>query len=300
MVYHYTTIEVLFNMLESYRLADDRNHLVFWASNALDQNDTQEMPLKYNELCPVLAEVENKLKEEGNKIGVWKLSDIEKYGRVLDYNSEDVENEINQAVEHPFFTPYTISFSRKKDVLLMWSIYANNGNGICLAFDEKRIKVKSTGLFSISDNVFYDKKKEKYLLVVKKIYEEFLRRFTTTTPILNNHYFIMRGALRAMLGGISPFIKNMAFKDEKEWRISNYIVDDNVTQVHKRITRKMNVINYVKIGIPLSALKHIIIGPCVNYEKVRGLLIKKSLECDIQEMGKESFYIKSQVPYREF
>ena len=130
------------------------------------------------------------------------------------------------------------------------------------------------------------------------MYKEYLRRNSNVTPIINFHYHEMCTTLKTMIGGISPFFKNKAFHDEKEWRIANYIFDD-AASVYKRITRRLNFVSYVKVGIPLSALRYIVIGPCANFEKVRELLMKESLECGIKKMGKEGFYKKSQVPYRE-
>ena len=154
-------------------------------------------------------------------------------------------------------------------------------------------------LFYNNISVIYNNDKERYKDVIKKLYKEYLKRNTSHIPIVNCLYIEMRSALRAMLGGISPFIKNNAFKNEKEWRIANYIFDDDSAKIYKRITHKLNFINYIRTDIPLSALKFVVIGPCADYEKVRNLLMKVSTDYGIKKMGEEKFYKKSQVPYRE-
>ena len=99
------------------------------------------------------------------------------------------------------------------------------------------------------------------------------------------------------LWAISPFIKNVAFKDEDEFRIAFFKEENDKPKVYTRMTSKLNEIEYVKVKVPISALNHIIIGPCANYEATKQLLEKNMQSCNLDHDYKVLFQ-KSRVPFR--
>lgn len=299
MVYHYTTIETLYNILASYKEAEDKEYFTFWASNALEQNDTEELSFSFKDLYEVLLQVEKNKKENGEDLSHKKLSEAIEWGKFENKNPNEIKDEIDKLVKDREQTPYTLSFSRQKDKLLMWSIYANGGNGICLAFNENKLTKIQAKMTCCIDNVKYNIKKNDLTNLVNQVYDAYLKSFEGDDIISLNKVFDEGTTyLRMMLGLISPFIKNKAFGDEKEWRIAFY--KNKETNIFTRLTGNQNIVHYVKVGLPISALSKIIVGPCANYNNVVDLLQNEASSCGIAKMAKPEFYLKSNVPFRNF
>ena len=130
MVYHYTTIETFYNMLASYKEAENYN-LEFWASSILNQNDKEELSLNVGEIMPVLQRYEQS-KEGESLTNLQKLTTVEEQWWVPMLTGHSVRGHLNKFFEDKENVPFTISFSKQQDTLLMWTMYANNGNCICL------------------------------------------------------------------------------------------------------------------------------------------------------------------------
>ena len=260
MVYHYTTIETLYSILSSYKTSNDKGYFNFWASNILDQNDKEELSFGCKELHEAIIKLEREKENNGETISTERLSNMFSWSFLIGKTQDEVVDEIDNSIKE-MYPPFTISFSRQEDTLLMWSIYANKGNGICLAFEENELSNLKTDLLYISDDIIYDKEIVKYVEILKLHYDEYLKIFENDRSfILNRIIYEGRLAYKVMLESISPFIKNKAFEDEKEWRIA--LFKNHNTNTCSRITSNLNIINYVNVGIPVDALKKIVIGPC--------------------------------------
>lgn len=290
MVYHYTTIETFYSMLANYKASEDKDNLIFWASNVLNQNDPKEMSLRLDDIISAVKQIE---KEKPELTELRKLSTVKEFEWLFGHTSENVEKNINKYCIDINYAPFTISFSHQLDKLLMWSMYASNGTGLCLAFDETQIQNDQSDLYLIPDNVFYGNNPNYYIDVVSKLYEMYLNApFYWNDPASQKGHF-----LTTMLSGIAPFIKNKAYEDEQEYRLAYYKTSNDKPKVYSRLTNRLNVINYVEIRIPIAALQHIVIGPCANYLKARKLLIGNMKSCGIEREYKH-FVSKSKVPYR--
>lgn len=302
MVYHYTTLETLYSILASYKESNDKEHFTFWASNALDQNDTEELSFSCEDLLEAILRVEKRIEEKGVSLSYKKISKAIDWGLFLGRDPKKVIDEINQHVKNREYTPYTLSFSHQEDKLLMWSIYANTGNGICLVFNQEELLSLKTKLITVCNDVQYDaenKDIKAFLGVIEGLYNCYLKEFKedelTSTGEIHEEGTIY---LKMMLDFVSPYIKNNAFEDENEWRI--VLLNNPQADYYTRVTKNQNVIHYVKVGIPISALNNIIIGPCADYSKVVEQLIKVASDCGIKKMTSPDFYIKSRVPYRHY
>lgn len=299
MVYHYTTIETLFSILASYKESGDKENLIFWASNVLHQNDSKEMSLKFDDLKTIVDQIEDE-KEIGVTYST-RLSYVTEKGIFVPKYPNEVVDEINLVTNDPTETPYTVSFSKNKDDLLMWNIYAKSGAGICLAFDENLINCENDFLFAIKDDVVYGNYIEAYRTVVKDVYMRYLEKIRGLRSF-DDLYYKKVIAWRSLLLGISPFVKHAAFKSEKEWRIAFYRdnPDKSKPKVYRRLSPNQNIIDFIKVKIPKIALKHIMIGPCANYEKVFSILKHELLENGIVESEDDDFIQKSNIPFRMF
>lgn len=298
MVYHYTTIETFYNMLASYKESEDKKHLVFWASNALNLNDSEELFLRADDILSVIRKIEER--KENLKIPSHKkLSTICDQWWVPYLTSEHFKDDLNICNKDMEYTPYTISFSRQRDMLLMWTMYANNGNGICLAFEENKLIDNQLSFLPIADNVIYGNNSKMYTKVVRKLFNLYKKEILKEN-VINAIYQKKRLYIITMLWCIAPFIKNEAFKDEKEFRIAFYKDKSFSSKVYKRLTGRMNEINYVKVNIPLDSLNHIIIGPCADFTRTKDLLVENMKSCNIIRDYDNGFITQSKVPFRMY
>ena len=295
MVYHYTTLESFYNMLSAYKAAEDKDYLLFWASNALNQNDSKELSLRTDDIISVIKRIENELND--NSTYLKKLSIIKELAFVESLSGQEIKNTLDESFRTIKNAPYTVSFSRNRDQMVMWAMYANNGNGICLAFDENKLKCQQPSSYSVSDDVIYDSNPIYYYDVIRAFYEMYHNE-VNDEYILQGFYARKIKYLAAMLWTISPFIKDKAFRDEAEYRIAYLPISNDNQQVFTRLTNRMNVINYIKVKVPLAALKYIVIGPCANYRKAKTLLVENMKSCNIEKDYSNGFIRKSKVPYR--
>ena len=297
MVYHYTTIETLYNMLATYKSSEDKDYLVFWASNALNQNDSEELSIRKDDIISVIQEIEENDKDQ-SMTSLRKLSTVEEQDYIPLLNGCKIDIDFDDYTTNLNHTPYTISFSKQRDKLLMWAMYANNGNGICLAFDESKLSCQQNSLLALQGDVVYNNSKDSYKEVVQKLYDMYKKEIKNEY-IINKVYATKRLYLTAMIWGISPFIKNKAFEGEAEYRIAFYKKDSEKISVYSRMTSRLNIINYVKANIPITALNHIVIGPCADYSHTKKLLADNLKSCGIV-WDFENFIQASIVPFRNY
>lgn len=294
MVHHYTTIETLYSLLTDYKSSTDKEYLTFWASSILEQNDTEEMFLNMDDIKMIFEDY-----EKDNKVHeIKKLSLVDNHGLFIGMNPNEIKDHIVSKIRSITEAPFTISFSHNEDKLLMWSMYAKNGTGICLSFDEQQLICGNDNIYTICDSVVYEKKRENYENVIRKIYDEYFFQ-PKDIIVINNIEYQKINVVEGTLLAIAPFIKNKSFIEESEWRMAFYTnTTDNPPKIYKRITSNLNVVHYIKIKIPVSALKYVTIGPCANYTRVKNLVNQVIKECEIKNIIKTDDIKKSNVPYR--
>lgn len=284
-------------MLATYKSSDDKNYLEFWASSILNQNDKEELSITAEDIMPVVKEIEKSIKKK-ELTDFRKLSTINEQWWVPTLTGQMVKQNITEFFQNKYNIPYTISFSLNEDKLLMWTMYANNGNGICLAFDENILIKRNVYKYAIPDIVLYKKDPKYYKTIVKMFYDLYIKELGGE-KIINIIYQLKRKYWACLLMGISPFIKNKAFADEAEYRITYYVEGENDPTVFTRLTNRLNIIKYIKVKIPLDALQYIIIGPCADFARVKSLLIENmKINGIIRDYDDGNFIRTSNVPYR--
>lgn len=296
MVYHYTTIDTFYSMLANYKDSKDKKNLDFWASSILHQNDKEELSISATDIMPVVKEIERSTKMKG-LTDLQKLSTVNEQWWVPTLTGQKVKEDINEFFQNKYNIPYTISFSQKEDSLLMWTMYANSGNGICLAFDERMLINRQTYKYVIPDFVQYKKAPQNYKEIIEFYYDMYIKELGDEY-IINIIYNLKRKYWESMLMGLSPFFKNKAFEDEAEYRIVYFVESDKNPPVYTRLTSHLNVIKYIKAKITLDALQYVIIGPCANYKKTKDLLVENMKSCEIEQVYNKRFIRKSHIPYR--
>lgn len=275
-LYHYTTIEALYNgILRKEAKVDEE--ICLRSTSALYLNDPEEI-----------------------KIG---LSFIEKLlygnsgGKILDKQSD-----VMDACSEYFIT----SFSQDGDNLPMWNMYAANAAGIALRFDKEIIKddywlkciyydatIQSNieEILGKFENVETDNKEEddeygKYrdlaIFVLILIFILMLRDEEFSKKIMSEYIPIIMFAFS---------LKHPSYSYEKEVRLMSTISDKD--EIKHRFKSNL-IIPYLEKYFPKKALKEIIVGP--NNDMERTIY---SLEKYLKHIGFEHVKVTpSKVPYR--
>ena len=286
MIYHYTSIQALNDILNGYRASNDKEQLSLWASSAYAMNDSTEMQYGWEVL-------------RNNFMSYEVEHCVPKDKRLSSFMDKMVNSDIAGIMYQHFYreelTPFFLSFTENRDDLTMWSMYGGGGTGVCLCFDEDYLKIKEDSLITFSLlNVLYVNQKDNDELasivlgqVVPTQYNKYLNENSRNDmPKIN--------AIGSSLPLVSAYIKDSSFKHEKEKRIP-IMAKDIRQSVHFRTSLKGNVISYVIVPVPKISLKEIIIGPCAQTTHIeKGLKLNLSI-CDF-----DIPISLSNVPYRNY
>ena len=219
---------------------------------------------------------------------LWDDSSIKGIKRYLDYLQE-----------HKYL-PFAISFSCAEDSLPMWLNYANNGNGVCLAFEDFRYKSldvnsKWSTCQEVSEVQYGKIKKGSVLydtmLNIMKTYKEDISKKDFGN--LKNEYF------DALVQSVAPFVKSKSYQNEQEIRLVHtigYDLREDESKVQFRCNAKGNLIPYIPIEINSKFLRYIIVGPLANYE-----LTKMAINMMICKfLNKQIDIIPSRAVFRDY
>lgn len=285
MIYHYTSIKALNDILNGYRDSKDKEHVVFWASSAYAMNDSTEMQYGWQVLKKNLETYELE-----HDVSIDKRLSLY-MNRIETSNMNDV---FYQHFYRQELTPFFLSFSNNRDDLTMWSMYGDRGCGVCLCFDESLLEINDDLLrVFLLLNVLYinqeDNDKVSSVIlgqVVPMQYAKYLSgsKWNDIDKIT---------AIGSILPMISVYVKDSSFKFEKEARIP--FQAKNAQSVYFRTSPKQNLIPYVKVPIPKECLQEIIISPCIQSQH-----IERGLELDLSLCGFDIPISFSNVPYRNY
>ena len=291
-VYHYTSIETLFAILGNYRNTGEKDQLVFRASNIFRVNDPSEMVSGYDIVKSYLYnyEIEKNIPEE------LRLSEV--YINIENENKckDDYLNTIRGNYIDIGSVPYVISFSGKRDYLPMWSMYGNQGKGVCLKFDVYDI-INNMIFPLITGFVSYDKKTcyKKLSSIISFLYDGYLDSWKEKEEKLTIENKIYE--LSFICFSVSPFIKYKDYKYEKEYRmVHNMHYGPDVNLLSKRLLISLPVQDikpYVEIPIYAYSLKEIIMGPCIDKQIMKDVVKR---EIDSCKLSVRVSY--SEVPFR--
>lgn len=273
-VYHYTSLEALFSILEGYRSIVYTGIIPFRASCIYNANDPKEMELGFDVVKRNLPQFEKNNPNNMNLSEVYKDCSYKQY-----YLDNYYRKPINGMIQYSL-VPYIISFSLKRDFLPMWSMYGNNHKGVCLKFNIKKI-VNIPFERSHFDFVSYDGDKEYNIMEdhFKLLYEMQAKKPNKPKTIEEKKEVLSTCCLC-----VSPFIKSSDWSYEKEFRIvynHNYEPElDNDFRYGVSYGIKMKRIQrYVEYPINSNALEEIIIGPLANYQVMEHIIRGELKEC---------------------
>lgn len=278
-VYHYTSMEALFAILDGYRKRKCFG-LPFRAHCIYNVNDKREMELGYETVKKILPQYEASQPVNKHLSEVYLKAEYEKKCIEL-FSEKPSDGQINRGN-----VPYTISFSCKRDFLPMWSMYGNNKKGACLKFNLCDLIDKTA--HSQQCFVYYDgdgdNQIETYLLPL--LYSFFISNRNDSMSIDDKI-----DELSQLCEWVSPFIKTRDWAYEQEFRFvynKHYSpIPLNLDDLNEDYFReflihgheKTKVIDYVLLPIPANALKEIIVGPLANYDVIEHVLHNELEEC---------------------
>lgn len=273
-VYHYTSMEALFSILEGYRLVKYTGLLPFRASCIYNVNDPREMELGFDAVEKSLSQYENNNQNNMNLSEVYKDSSFKEY-YIDSYNEKPNDGMIQFGI-----VPYIISFSCIRDFLPMWSMYGNKCKGVCLKFNiisimDKPVECTQYDLVSYDGDMDYNIIEEHLSL----LYDLDVKRKRTMT-IDEKKEMVFNYCLC-----ISPFIKSKDWSYEKEFRIvynQNYALNidyDHLKDYTLHGIEKKSIQKYVYIPINACAIEEIIIGSLADFNVMEHIIRQELKEC---------------------
>jgi len=288
-VYHYTSFEVLFAILEQYRKSNDKDKLMFRASNIFKVNDPSEMQLGYDVIKSYLPEYE----KQKTIPSYLKLSEVYEH---LEYEKKCIEDyleSIKGNIVKIGNIPYVICFSANEDYLPMWSLYGKRGSGVCLKFN-------------LLDIACYDNQTIKGVVAyeteagLKSLAEQMPSLYPVLHTIGSSEKISIEDKISNLATlnlSFSPFMKFEDYKYEKEFRLvyfNHYGVDcrqDASTLLLSLPSQEVKP--FVNIPIPSCSFGEVILGPSTNAE-----VMSEILKRELQACGLSINVRKSKIPFQ--
>jgi hypothetical protein len=268
---HYTSIDVLVNIAQAFDKCKEGNDIILWATDAFWTNDTKETHYGYDFVMDTFSKLEEALIvpiEDKYRITIYP-EDMKKSEHFKGYTIDEVKHWLM----HEEATPYVISFTSAIDKTSMWKTsYGRVGKGVCLVFDFQDLSPVQNGMFILGPiKVVYNNIIEhaKEVSLFRKYVVCAYNDFCKEVACLTNFDIIIAKKIQVIeqvCNVISSFIKNEEWYDEKEYRIT--AIRHNIPTNEKIVINKReDGTPYVKVKIPVSNLKKIIVGPCVDQDE---------------------------------
>lgn len=265
LIYHYTPLKTFHSIVKNVMDSkDDEKSFEFWASSSFCMNDVAEFIHGYNVLKNLLPSFEDGVEER------LRLSELEKQTVIVGKSPNYVSKIIKDNAVIMDRMPYVVSFSFMPDYLPMWYMYADRGEGVCMGFEMEDLTDVGFNVWPVIYN--YEKLDKDYKNgvngLIKDVYSDYLKRAENIKHDIHLLWKEKMSTIRVMCTLLSPFFKSVAFEFENEYRIIQYGCDD---KIERRQTERGSIISYIKIKIPLSALKNVIVGPCADNKVYRSI-----------------------------
>ena len=289
-LYHYTSQKGFLGII---------NNESFWASNIFFLNDSTELNLSLNYINSLLGKLNIKCKDNQSQKVIREQITIEFLA--------DIKYLINEAyLDDQYSQFYVISLTELEDTLSQWRGYCGENSGYSLGFDIQRSnfdKASDIGKkykCNLGKCMYKPSEHEAILTLIIKWALNKLNELLDTIEDLEKYPFYIDSKIKiaseflSMFFLIAPFLKEPAFKEEKEWRlVFNMSLNRNNDQI--KFTEGKNTIT-PRLPINLNLLPpltKLTIGPNPNQElnfySTKKLLSSKNLDLTIS---------KSKLPYR--
>ena len=314
-VYHYTSLDTFMKLLDGVQ----SGKFMFYGSDIFSMNDTTEFRYGFEQIWDILPNIENELYGNVKKnvdnydIDIRALNQKYRISRMWgkndDSKSDEWLGEYIKIMHESFKSPFVISFSCQKDFLPMWSTYGDRGRGVSLGIDVQAYYEKiprRDGTFLLDSTrltepelrsllVSYDKitMKHPLILYIKMQLIYYLQRLMQVIGNEEELINIQLDTLYNIMAYASALIKNDAYSYEKESRV--IVISGSIKNVKFRINES-RMIPYIQIGIPVSKLKEVILGPNCDYDTVKHALITRFKQIGLDY--NDNIIVHSEIPYR--
>lgn len=296
-VWHYTTLNsfqaMLNNSIERGKEGKPKlSKFIFWASNVIAMNDPTEYKYGYELFIKnLLPQIEKELKiKDGLKLSqIWNnhwetKENPEKWHDVMIQNNSEMQQ-----------SAFVISFSKQKDFLPMWNVYASMGNGISLGFNNYEWRFKSNSEVEVlsrlhTSDVTYGEYGELPNKVISELYQKYYQEVSKIRDSQKRFNYMVQ-QLSAFSVIATSYIKHKAYQYENESRLIKFKNDDK--DVKYRCNDKGHIIPYIEVPVEKEFLLEIVIGPCADFESTQCLL-----KSELLPLGIDVEISKSDVPYR--
>lgn len=285
-VYHYTSIETLFAILEGYRKSKESNVLTLRASNIYRVNDPKEMVMGYDVLKKWIRRYED---SQCIPVSI-RLSEV--------YQNEEYEakckSDYLQTRNADFIevgeVPYVISFSFRHDYLPMWGLYGDKGKGVCLKFALSELQSLTSSLPGLV-NYCGRTNLEGFKNTMEFMYGCYMRELKDMEVPVETKI----RELATICLTTAPFVKHKDYQYEKEYRFVFYNwYNQRKISMPSHKTSIYKILPYIEVAIPVKALQGIIIGPDVNFDVMKHVVRKELEECRLNA----GMVTKSRISYR--
>lgn len=273
LIYHYTSIDVLHNILTNYRKEGSNDFIELWASSIYLLNDPLEMLKAPDIILSVLLDLEKTL----------NIEDSLKVSSAFEKDIDSIKECFRKLLKRDKYL-FIISLSNNKDTLPMWSMYTNNGKGVCLCFD-KGILVdyfkQNQDLQTELNPVSYDFNNLELSTIdkLKALYQEYISEMADDCIV--DKESVIDGFRYNFMRVLAPLYKDSVYRYEGEERIicTQQRHDDTIDF---RVSSNGYIIPYRRIKIPAHSLKSVIIGPSYNYDLIEDGLRQEIILSDVK------------------
>lgn len=279
-VYHYTSLDALFSILEGYRCSLGSDYIPFKASCIYNVNDPREMELGFYAIKRFLPIFEEKSKNN------MYLSEV--FHSLLHEKKciEECSSKPQDGIIERGIIPYTVSFSCLADFLPMWSMYGNGKKGACLKFNTGEL---IEGLYGASqvDFVSYDGEEDDYIMNehLSKLYNYDAQKLGNNKMTIDEKVDL----LSIYCHCISPFIKSNSWAYEKEFRIVYHkMYGPEINEEYlKKITlpfakeEKEIIKRHIMIQLSAKSLDGVIVGPLADFNSIEHIIRNELYECQL-------------------
>ncbi|WP_158616483.1 DUF2971 domain-containing protein [Legionella septentrionalis] len=276
-LYHYTSHDILFNIVDTKSLI---------ASHIYYLNDYHEIKYGMSHFVELLE----------------KMKKQQAYRRCV-YLFEYIQHWLEAMQADP---PYIFSFSlsEKGNLLSQWRAYTPYGIGVSLGF-----KVADLECYAKANQLLLVKciyKKDKQIEILKALFPKLLNLFDENKRDLTQASLRKPTSPRALhqiknlLINTFIQIKDPLFYEECEWRIVSRLYEDYLSEDIKFRSSKTTLIPYILLDIASmrhdgQLFEHVYVGPSPNFDLLYPAIVaflqnKKACNANIT---------KSVVPYRE-
>jgi hypothetical protein len=262
MLYHYTTIEALFSIIEQMKI-------VYNIDESGQKEEHWVLPLRATHIGFLNDSTEGSLLTHA--LAGMKVS------------QEAVKSAVLQNGKQ-----YVLSFSKKKDDLNMWRSYSDDGYGVMLGFDRDGLEKHVNELYK-NDNPMS--------LAMPVVDCEYVGNEEVSVKLAgdkNLEEYLEKGNLLALNRVLENSLKykHPCFLDEKETRV----IIVGALQEKYRIS-KHSIVPYQELIFPVSLLKEVMFGPKADFERNR-FSISNMLKNKLGEVHmKHIRFEKSELPY---